>query len=66
MTIDLVLRGIIVVMGAYYIIAIGLLKFGLDGPRAARLVNALGLTGARIAYALIGLVGILLVVFGII
>ena len=66
MTFDLVLRGIIVVLGAYYVIGIAVLQIGINGPRAARLVRALGLTGARIAYAIIGLIGIGLVAFGVI
>ncbi len=57
---------VIVVLGAYYIIAIGIFQFGLKGPIENRLQKRVGNLFARIIYALIGAIGIALVVTGII
>ena len=52
---------VILIFGAYYVIAIGIFQFGLKGVRANKLVNRLGNVGARIFYIAVGLFGIILV-----
>ena len=57
---------IILAFGAYYIVAIAILQFGLKGPIENRLQKRVGNKLARLIYALIGGVGIALVLTGII
>lgn len=56
---------VLIVIGAYYIIAIGIFQFGIKGNRVNKLVGRLGNIGARIVYALVGAIGIALVLTGI-
>lgn len=56
---------IIMAFGAYYIIAIGVFQFGLNGPVENRLQRRVGNVAARIIYSLIGAIGIALVLTGI-
>ena len=60
-----ILDYILVAIGAYYIIAIGIFQFGIKGNRVNKLVSRLGNIGARLIYALVGAIGIALVLTGI-
>ncbi len=60
------IRVLIVALGAWYIIGIGIFQIGLKGPIENRLASRLGLTPARIIYAIIGAAGIIFVATGMI
>ncbi len=60
------IRILVVALGAWYIIGIGIFQVGLKGPIENRLATRLGLTGARIIYAVIGAAGIIFVATGLI
>lgn len=57
---------IILAFGAYYIIAIAIFQFGLKGPLENRLQKKVGNKLARLIYAVIGGIGVALVITGII
>ncbi|XMB67171.1 hypothetical protein RI065_01235 [Mycoplasmatota bacterium zrk1] len=61
-----VLDYLILVLGAYYIIALGIFKFGFSSPRAQRFVRLVGEFPARLLYMAFGVLAIVLVVFEVI
>jgi len=65
----MLLGTVLIIMGAYFIIAIAIFNFGLKSPRVAKMVETFSKTGTKIFYAVLGLISLglgLMAVLGII
>ena len=59
----MLLEIVLIVMGAYFIIAIGIFNFGLKAPRVAKMVDTFSKKTTKIVYAVLGLISVGLGVF---
>lgn len=59
----MLLATVLIIMGAYFIIAVSIFNFGLNSTRVARMVEQFGTKGTKIFYAVFGLISIGLGIF---